>query len=216
MRRMMASLALATTLMTAVPAVSQPGTWNNRGWNSNEFWRGAPSGVWERIQYLQQRIDRGVRDGTLTRREADRAQYQLNRIRRDAAYQRRNGLTSGESRSLQVRLDNVSRNIRWARTNSNTRDWSRYRTDYDARRYYRDGSYQERRLGYNDEVYRGSDGRYYCKRSDGTTGLIVGAAAGGLLGGPVLDGGIAGTLIGGTLGALLGREVDRSDDIRCR
>ena len=46
----------------------------------------------------------------------------------------------------------------------------RYATDYDASRYYRDDPrYQERRLGANDEVYRGSDGRYYCKRSDGTT-----------------------------------------------
>src|SRR5215203_6025556 len=54
----------------------------------------------------------------------------------------------------------------------------RYATDYDASRYYRDDPrYQERRLGANDEVYRGSDGRYYCKRSDGTTGLIIGAAA---------------------------------------
>ena len=27
---------------------------------------------------------------------------------------------------------------------------------------------------------------------------------------------LAGTLIGGALGALVGREIDRSDDIRCR
>src|SRR3546814_2433193 len=35
--------------------------------------------------------------------------------------------------------------------------------------HYRDGNYRERRLGRNDRVYRGRDGRYYCKRSDGTT-----------------------------------------------
>jgi hypothetical protein len=96
----------------------------------------------------------------------------------------------------------------------------RYATDYDAARYYRDDArYQERRLGSNDEVYRGSDGRYYCKRTDGTTGLIVGAAAGGLLGN-VIDGGrrrTGGTLIGGALGALLGRSVEQNNnDIRCR
>ncbi len=95
-----------------------------------------------------------------------------------------------------------------------------YSTDYDAARYYRDDQrYQERRLGSNDEVYRGSDGRYYCKRSDGTTGLIVGAAAGGILGN-VIDGGrhrTGGTLIGGALGALLGRSIEQNqDDIRCR
>jgi len=98
-------------------------------------------------------------------------------------------------------------------------DDDRYATDYDAARYYRDDTrYQERRLSSNDEVYRGSDGRYYCKRSDGTTGLIVGAAAGGLLGN-VIDGGrrrTGGTLIGGALGALLGRSVEQNNDIRCR
>jgi hypothetical protein len=98
-------------------------------------------------------------------------------------------------------------------------DDDRYATDYDASRYYRDDPrYQERRLGSNDEVYRGSDGRYYCKRNDGTTGLIVGAAAGGILGN-VIDGGrhrAGGTLVGGALGALLGRSVDQNSDIRCR
>lgn len=96
---------------------------------------------------------------------------------------------------------------------------SPYETDYDAARYYRDGpQYAERRLNAQDEVYRGSDGRYYCKRSDGTTGLIVGAAAGGILGN-VIDGGrhrVGGTLIGGALGALAGRAIEQNSDIRCR
>ena len=94
-----------------------------------------------------------------------------------------------------------------------------YATDYDAARYYReDPRYQERVLTSQDQVYRGSDGRYYCRRSDGTTGLIVGGAAGGVLGN-IIDGGRSrgvGTLIGGALGALLGREVERSGDVRCR
>lgn len=94
-----------------------------------------------------------------------------------------------------------------------------FATDYDAARYYRDGSqYRERSLTAEDEVFRGSDGRYYCKRTDGTTGLIVGGAGGALLGN-VIDGGrsrAAGTLIGGALGAILGRQVERSQDIRCR
>lgn len=98
-------------------------------------------------------------------------------------------------------------------------DDGRYATNYDASRDYRDDPrYQERRLGANDQVYRGSDGRYYCRRTDGTTGLIVGAAAGGILGN-VLDGGrhrTGGTLLGGALGALLGRSVEQNNDIRCR
>ena len=93
-----------------------------------------------------------------------------------------------------------------------------YATSYDASRYYRDDPrYQERVLSSNDQVYRGSDGRYYCKRSDGTTGLIIGAAGGGILGN-VIDGGrhrTAGTLIGGALGALAGKSIDQNE-VKCR
>ena len=48
---------------------------------------------------------------------------------------------------------------------------------YYADNYYRnDRRYRERRLSREDRIYRGRDNRYYCRRSDGTTGLIAGAA----------------------------------------
>lgn len=95
-----------------------------------------------------------------------------------------------------------------------------YDRDYDAVRYYRDDPrYQERVLTAQDRVYRGSDGRYYCRRSDGTTGLVIGAGAGALIGRGI-DGGrnrAGGTIVGGVLGALIGREIERSNDqVRCR
>ena len=90
---------------------------------------------------------------------------------------------------------------------------------YDPSRDYRDGAdYQERTMASDERVYRGNDGRYYCKRNDGTTGLIVGAVGGGVLGN-VIDGGrsrTVGTLIGGALGALAGRQVERSQSVRCK
>jgi uncharacterized protein YcfJ len=52
----------------------------------------------------------------------------------------------------------------------------------------------------------------YCRKRDGTTGLIVGAAAGALIG-RAIDGGrhrATGTIVGGVAGALVGREVERS------
>jgi hypothetical protein len=103
----------------------------------------------------------------------------------------------------------------------NGRTDDRYENGYDASRYYRDGQgYQERPLSADERVYAGNDGRYYCKRSDGTTGLIVGGAAGGVLGN-VIDGGhsrTAGTLIGAAIGALAGKAVDQqnSQQVRCR
>lgn len=93
---------------------------------------------------------------------------------------------------------------------------------YDASRYYRDDNrrYRERRLSYNDRVYRGSDGRYYCRHSDGTTGLVVGGIAGGALGAAIAPGGsgVLGALIGGVGGALAGKAIDKDStrDARCR
>lgn len=60
-------------------------------------------------------------------------------------------------------------------------------------------------------------GRYRCKRSDGTVGLIVGGAAGALAGRAIDTRGerATGTVLGAAAGALLGREVQRST-ARCR
>jgi hypothetical protein len=85
---------------------------------------------------------------------------------------------------------------------------------YDAARYYRhDNRYKTKRLGRNDRIYRGYDNRYYCRRDDGTTGLIVGGMAGGVLGHIIAPGGskTLGTIIGAGAGALIGRQVDRGD-----
>ena len=97
--------------------------------------------------------------------------------------------------------------------------YGRYDGRDDPVRYYRDDPrYRERQLGPDDEIYRGSDGRYYCRRSDGTVGLVIGAGVGALLGRAIDTRGerATGTIIGGVLGALIGREVARSSDLRCR
>ncbi len=89
---------------------------------------------------------------------------------------------------------------------------------YDAGRYYREGRVQrERRLAANERVYRGQDGKYYCRRSDGTTGLIVGALAGGVLGNLIAPGKseVLGTILGAGAGAVAGQAIDRNS-ARCR
>lgn len=88
---------------------------------------------------------------------------------------------------------------------------------WDAPRYYRDGDYRETRLGRGDRVYVGRDGRYYCKRSDGTAGLIIGGLAGGVLGNIIAPGGskTLGTIIGAAGGAAIGSQVDKGE-VRCR
>jgi uncharacterized protein YcfJ len=82
---------------------------------------------------------------------------------------------------------------------------------------YQEGRYETERVGRNTRVWRGDDGRYYCRRSNGTTGLIIGAAGGALLGRAVDTRGerTTGTILGAAIGALAGREIDRGR-ARCR
>lgn len=89
---------------------------------------------------------------------------------------------------------------------------STYGDPYD--RGYSDNDYV---LGPNDRIYRNADGTYYCRKPDGTTGLLVGGAVGGVLGNIIAPGGseLIGTIIGAGAGALLGREIERRE-VRCR
>jgi outer membrane lipoprotein SlyB len=70
---------------------------------------------------------------------------------------------------------------------------------------------------YNGKVWRDSHGRLRCKRPNGTTGLIIGAAGGALVGRAIDTHGerATGTIIGAAAGALIGRSVERSR-VRCR
>jgi uncharacterized protein YcfJ len=70
---------------------------------------------------------------------------------------------------------------------------------------------------YSGKIWRDSKGRYRCKRPNGTTGLIVGAAGGALIGRALDTRGerATGTILGAAAGALLGREIDRNR-VRCR
>jgi glycine zipper 2TM protein len=78
-----------------------------------------------------------------------------------------------------------------------------------ARRYHYTGNHIR--------YWRGNDGRYYCHRSNGTTGTIVGAAVGALAGRAIDTRGerTTGTVLGAAVGALLGRQIQRGQ-VRCR
>lgn len=80
--------------------------------------------------------------------------------------------------------------------------------------YRANGNYRARNLSRNDRIYRGRDGRAYCRRSDGSTGLVIGGISGGLLAN-LVGGGTLGTLAGAGGGALLGRSIDRGN-VKCR
>ncbi|MGN3975313.1 glycine zipper 2TM domain-containing protein [Tsuneonella sp. SYSU-LHT278] len=93
---------------------------------------------------------------------------------------------------------------------------------YDSRYYGNGYGYQQSNYGEpvyaNTRVWRGEDDRYYCRRSNGTTGLVIGAAGGALLGREIAGrygDRTLGAILGAAGGALLGREIAKSG-ARCR
>lgn len=99
------------------------------------------------------------------------------------------------------------------------RGYDRYDDDRYDREDGRYARYYTRSGYYNGPTWRGRDGRQYCRRSDGTTGLIIGGVAGALVGRSIDTHGdrAAGTLLGGAIGALLGQGIDKDHSARrCR
>ena len=89
---------------------------------------------------------------------------------------------------------------------------------YPQQSYYnQQGYYPQQAYGYGNGYYGRSHGYRY-HRCSGTTGTIVGAGAGALLGRSIGRGsgyyhrnsGTTGTIIGAALGALVGREIGKS------
>jgi hypothetical protein len=73
--------------------------------------------------------------------------------------------------------------------------------------------------GYQGQTWQAENGQVYCRRSDGSTGLIVGGGAGALVGRGI-DGGRhrgTGTIIGAIAGAAVGSAIERSaNQQRCQ
>ena len=97
----LASAALATTAPIAAA----------QGWRS----------INQRQANLDQRIDAGVRDGSLTRAEANNLRAQYRDIANLEARYRRGGLSFSERRDLDRRFNNLSTHIRYQRHDNELR-----------------------------------------------------------------------------------------------
>ena len=90
-------------------------------------------------------------------------------------------------------------------------------TTANARRHYYNDDNRNQNNQYRE--WRGADGRYYCRRPDGTTGAVVGAVGGALIGRTIDTRGdrTLGTLGGAIAGGLAGRAIERgSGNRQCR
>ena len=86
---------------------------DHRGWQSINL----------RQRQLDHRIDVGVRNGQLSRREAVRLRAEFRQIARLEASYRRGGLTAWERADLDRRFDRLSAQIRYERRDRDGRRW---------------------------------------------------------------------------------------------
>ncbi|ADL00188.1 hypothetical protein MMB232_00871 [Brevundimonas subvibrioides] len=112
------ALVLAAVSAAALPAAAQshgrPAPYANAGY-----------GNWQAINArqanLDRRIDQGVRNGALSRREATRLRSDFNGLLRLEANYRRGGLTAWERSDLDRRFDRLSAQIRIERRDRDNR-----------------------------------------------------------------------------------------------
>lgn len=100
----------ALAFAVAAPAFAQPGGWD----------------IQRREHWMAERIERGVADGSLDRREARRANRELGHIRAEEGRMRmHNGgrLDERDRMSLENRLDDLNARIRWMRHNDEAAPW---------------------------------------------------------------------------------------------
>lgn len=110
MKKFILALTAAATLTVPMAASAQ-------AWQS----------VNQRQTNLYNRIDQGVRNGSLTRPEARQLQNRFRNIARLENRYRAGGLSMRERRDLDQRLDALSRQIRQIRLERNDRQDRRYR-----------------------------------------------------------------------------------------
>ena len=112
MKPLIAAALGALSLVVAAPALAQPAGWD----------------IDRREQWLADRIDRGVADGSLDRREAHRVHEELRSIHgeEDHMRMRHDGrLSDGDRAMLEGRLDDLSHQIHWMHENNERAPWWR-------------------------------------------------------------------------------------------
>ncbi len=124
MRKFLISIALASTVVSAAPAMAQ-----YRSHNAAAVWnRGGPSRVAindliRDLQRAENGIDRSVRRRVISQREAFGLQREANRIEVQLNRASRNGISGREFASLRVQVNRLEQRLRIER---NDRDGRRY------------------------------------------------------------------------------------------
>ena len=127
MKKILLSIAAVSAIAAAVPAVASAQDYGYDRGPDRGYDRGPDRGYdrdygGDRVARLDDRIDRGIRSGGLTRNEAWRLKGDLRETDRLEARYRRDGLNRWEREDLDRRFDRISAQIRYER---HDRDYGR-------------------------------------------------------------------------------------------
>jgi len=126
-KKMLVPALVLAAASVAVPAAAQNYGHNDRGHDrgNDRGYQNAGYGNWQTINQrqatLDRRIDQGVRNGSLSRREASRLRGEFNSLVRLESNYRRGGLNNWERADLDRRFDRLSASIRYERRDHDNR-----------------------------------------------------------------------------------------------
>ena len=124
MRKFLISIALASTVMTAAPAMAQyRGDHGRAEWNRGGPSRQAINELLRDLQRAENGIDRSVRRGIISQREAFGLRREANRIQVQLNRASRNGISGREFAALRVQVNRLEQRLRLER---NDRDGRRF------------------------------------------------------------------------------------------
>ena len=116
MKKILLSIAAVSAIAAAVPAVASAQAYGYDRGPDRGYDRGYNQDVGgDRVARLDDRIDRGIRSGGLTRNEAWRLKGELRETARLESRYRRGGLSGWEREDLDRRYDRISAQIRYER-----------------------------------------------------------------------------------------------------
>ena len=115
------ALIVAAVSAAALPAAAQSHNRPSQHQNDDRANYGGWQSINVRQASLDRRIDQGVRNGQLSRREATRVRNEFSALARLENQYRRGGLTAWERTDLDRRFDRLSASIRYERNDRDNR-----------------------------------------------------------------------------------------------
>lgn len=115
MRKLLVSVAIATATLAAVPAAAQYHSGRHHGWQQRGPDRHAVGQLLGQLDRTEQRIQRSVRRGMISPREAFGLRREANQVRHRLHWAGRNGLSGREFASLRFQVDRLEQRLRLER-----------------------------------------------------------------------------------------------------